>query len=164
MGIIGTAVKLAGAYFVVNAGLKAYEKHENKKHPQDQFRQQPSQCPHSLSSYPRSASPHFDADGKAIAHQHASYCNGQCQGQCTSTIRSISQHNPHDHQQEQWLEERSSRRNHYAHGAGEDQKQMQLSQVAENLNDGGYRTPPAYEHSGMVQGNEKGMQVSAVAL
>jgi coproporphyrinogen III oxidase-like Fe-S oxidoreductase len=70
MGLIKTAIQFGGAYALLNAGSKAFDKHEKTRLENQREQQAPYQTMNFVAPQARSH-----------AYTHQPYCNGQC-GYC----------------------------------------------------------------------------------
>jgi len=78
MGLISTGIKAGGMFLVAREGMKAYEKHEDRKHSQDQS------PPQYQNLAPASAQGNTNNQ-----YVHQGYCNGQCGQRCGSGMREM---------------------------------------------------------------------------
>jgi anaerobic selenocysteine-containing dehydrogenase len=73
MGLIKTGILLGGAYTLINAGSKSFDRHEKTRLEQQRQQQVPYQPMNFVAPQSRSH-----------AYSHQPYCNGQCGGRCNA--------------------------------------------------------------------------------
>jgi hypothetical protein len=99
MGILTTSVKYGGLFLAAREGVKAYERHNEKKNAQQQPQQpmpgQTSQYPQAQYQYPQQQPQYAEYSREAYPQQqleyqqqpreagfHQVWCNGRCGGKC----------------------------------------------------------------------------------